>query len=126
MTDRLKALRDAENARCAAMLANDLPALEGLLDPRLHFSHANGAVDDRKQYLAKLSGGRIVYLSIDWSEITTVDLGDTALLTGRMTSKVTVEGVAKTLDNRVLSVWGWTGVWRLIAFQSTPLPALSA
>lgn len=123
MTDRQDSLREAEDRRCAAMLANDLPALDTLIDPRLHFSHANGAVDDKVQYLAKLRGGRIVYLSIDWSDPVIIDLGDTALLTGRMTSRVTVDGAEKTLDNRVLSAWAYSGTWRLVAFQSTPLVA---
>ncbi len=113
----------AEQARCAAMLAADLAALDDLLDPGLCFSHATGAVDDKAQYLAKMAAGRIEYLSIDWSEERVIELSaDSALLTGRMTSSVRVEGTEKVLDNRVLAAWLRTGgTWRIIAFQSTPL-----
>jgi hypothetical protein len=82
-------LRRAEQKRCAAMLANDAAALEALLDERLSFSHANGQVDDKAAYLAKISAGRIVYQSIDWSEERVIELAPgAALLSGRMVSKV--------------------------------------
>jgi len=115
----------AENQRCAAMMANDLIALDALLDPDLRFSHATGAVDDKSQYLAKLQAGRIQYLAIDWSETHIRPFGEhAALLSGRMRSTVKVEGVEKQLDNRVLAAWTLAGsAWRLAAFQSTPLKA---
>lgn len=124
MTDTISTnVLAAEQQRCAAMLANDAATLDALLDPRLSFSHATGAVDDKAAYLAKMAAGRIDYLSIDWSEDQVIPLGDTAaLLTGRMTNQVRVEGVEKRLDNRVMAVWvqGDSG-WRMLAFQSTPL-----
>lgn len=118
-------VRAAEQARCAAMLANDAVALEALLDPRLSFSHATGLVDDKPAYLAKMAAGRITYLSINWSEERITELSPgAALLTGRMVSNVTVEGIEKRLDNRVLAAWVRDGTgWRLAAFQSTPLKA---
>lgn len=113
----------AERKRCAAMLAGNLPALDALLDARLHFSHATGAVDDKAAYVAKMAAGRIDYLAIDWSEQRVIALAeDAALLTGRMTSTVRVEGAEKRLDNRVISAWSLAdGAWRVVAFQSTPL-----
>ena len=121
MNHRLDQLELAETRRCEAMLSDDVEALDGLLDLRLHFSHANGAVDDKARYVAKLQAGRIVYLSIDWSERAIIDLGSTAVITGRMSSRVMVDEVEKCLHNRVMAVWGWSEGWRLVAFQSTPL-----
>lgn len=120
-----EAVLAAEARRCAAMLANDAAALDALLDPRLSFSHATGQVDDKPAYLAKMATGRIEYRAIDWSEEHVIALGDgAALLTGRMTSQVSVEGTEKRLDNRVLAAWAESGdSWRLVAFQSTPLKA---
>jgi ketosteroid isomerase-like protein len=103
------------------MLAGDTAALDRLLDPRLHFSHATGAVDDKDAYLKKIAAGRIGYLSIDWSEQKVALLGAVALLTGRMSTLVRVDGTEKRLENRVLSLWAQDGDWRLVAFQSTPL-----
>jgi hypothetical protein len=116
-------IRAAEQQRCAALVANDPAALDALLDPRLHFSHATGAVDDKPALLAKLAAGRIHYAGIAWSEEKVTALAqDAALLTGRMVTDVRVEGVDKQLNNRVIAVWCRSGgAWRLLAFQSTPL-----
>lgn len=105
------------------MLANDVAALDQLIDPGLHFSHSTGAIDDKPTYMTKVASGRIGYLSIDWSEQRVLPLGqNAALLTGRMTSMVKVEGVERRLDNRVFAAWTRSGdTWRLLAFQSTPL-----
>jgi hypothetical protein len=125
MSDKaLEAVKAAEKARGAAMLANDSAALDAVLDPRLAFHHSNGAVDDKAAFLAKMAAGRIQYVSIDWSEDSVIPLGaDAALLTGRMLTVVRVEGQEKRLDNRVLEGWALDGDgWRLVAFQSTPIP----
>jgi hypothetical protein len=124
MSNQLESeIRAAEQARCAAMLAGDNAALDALLDPRLQFHHATGAVDDKPGYLAKMAAGRIKYAGIEWSEEMVTSLSpDAAMLTGRMTTQVVVEGVAKTLNNRVITVWvRGNGTWRMAAFQSTPL-----
>lgn len=115
----------AELQRCNALLAGDIDALAPLLDPRLHFSHATGAVDDKDALLAKMAAGRIRYIGIAWSEEQVTELAPgAAMLTGRMTTDVIVEGNAKRLLNRVITVWSRAeGDWRLVAFQSTPLAA---
>lgn len=126
MTEELAAaVRAAEQRRCAAMLTNDVAALDAILDPRLQFAHATGMVDSKEAYLTKMMSGRIAYVCIEWTEDVVTQLApDVALLTGRMATDVKVEGVPKALRNRVMSVWSRTdGTWRLIAFQSTPMAA---
>ena len=117
------AVRAAEHKRCAAMLANDGAALGEVLDDRLMFHHATGAVDDKVAYLAKIAGGRIRYSAIAWAEEKITPLAqDIVLLTGRMITDVDVEGTSKRLNNRVMTVWQRAAdSWRMVAFQSTPL-----
>jgi len=111
-----------EKSRCVAMCKNDMQALESLLHKDLYFCHSNGVIDDRAAYLLKMSQGRIVYQSITWQDQIVTLLGDGALLVGRMTSMVSVDGISKRLDNRVIQAWVETdGEWRLRHFQSTPL-----
>lgn len=121
--DIAAAIRAAEQKRCAAMLTGDVAALEMLLDPRLQFHHATGAVDGKDAYLTKVSGGRIEYVAIQWDEELVTPLGpQAALLTGRMTTDVRVEGTQKRLNNRVTTAWASdNGTWRLVAFQSTSI-----
>jgi hypothetical protein len=111
-----------ERKRCAAMCRNDMQALEAILHADLYFCHSSGVIDDRAAYLLKMSQGRIVYRSIDWSDQVVTAMGSGALLVGRMVSTVTVDGVEKRLDNRVMQAWAEVdGQWRLRHFQSTPL-----
>ena len=116
-------IKGAERQRCAAMIANDPAALAQLLDAGLQFHHATGAIDDKSAFLAKMAAGRIVYQGITWSEEKVTALAeDAAMLTGRMTTDVHVEGTAKQLNNRVMTIWSREdGAWRLLAFQSTPI-----
>ncbi len=117
------AIKMAEKARCAAMLGNDNAALAALLDARLQFHHATGAVDHKDAYMAKMAAGRIQYVGIAWSEENVIELAPTtAVLTGRMNTDVRVEGVDKALVNRVTTVWSLNdGTWQLVVFQSTPM-----
>ena len=116
-------IKAAEAGRCAAMMANDPAALADVLAEGLQFHHATGAVDDKAAFLAKMAAGRIVYRGIQWSEEKVIALSkDAALLTGRMTTDVQVEGTPKQLNNRVMTVWLLVnGAWQLLAFQSTPI-----
>ena len=118
-------IKVAEKARCAAMLAGDNEALSALLDPRLQFHHATGAVDGKDAYMAKMAAGRIQYVGITWSEEEVIALGDTAaVLTGRMNTDVRVEGIDKALVNRVTAVWSLhEDTWQMLVFQSTPMAA---
>ncbi len=124
-TDIPNAIKAAEKARCAAMLENDNGALSALLDPRLQFHHATGAVDDKDAYMAKMAAGRIEYVGIIWSEDNVITLADNAaVLTGRMNTDVRVDGVDKALVNRVTAVWSLNdGAWQMLVFQSTPIAA---
>ncbi len=122
MQEGVNAIVVLEQRRCAAMCVNDNQVLDALLHPDLYFCHSSGAIDDKKTYLAKMSQGRIIYRSIDWSDQAVTLLGGAAVLTGRMTSTVDVDGITKRLDNRVMQVWRkHEGQMRLLCFQSTPL-----
>jgi alkylation response protein AidB-like acyl-CoA dehydrogenase len=124
MTEELaQSILASERQRCDAMIAGDLAALDASLATELQFHHATGTVDDKAAFLAKMAAGRIFYTALAWSEERVTSLGpDHALLTGRMTTDVRVEGVEKRLNNRVMTVWTQqAGDWRLLAFQSTPI-----
>jgi hypothetical protein len=115
----------AEKRRCDAMLANDAEQLDAVLDRRLVFNHSSGVADDKVGYIEKIASGRIRYSEISWNGERIIPLApDAALMTGRMTTAVQVEGSDKLLENRVLAAWSRTeGRWQLVAFQSTPLKA---
>lgn len=118
----------AEQQRCSAMLSGDINQLKNILDERMIFCHATGRLDNKEAYLSKMAEGAIHYHSIEWDQPSVIDLAGSAILTGRMTTHVSVAGTKKTLNNQVISIWSESknteqsqALWKLVAFQSTPI-----
>lgn len=113
-----------EERRRQALVAGDLPALRGLLADDLVYVHSTGASDRKDSYLAKLSAGRLKYLSLELSELQVQSLQLAVVVSGRMAATVLRDGQQKSVASLFMTVWGCDrdGVWRLHAHQGTPLP----
>jgi Domain of unknown function (DUF4440) len=113
----------AEDRRYEALLGPDLPALDRLFHDRLSYAHSSGIRDTKAEYLGKIVNGYYDYHRID-HPVERVDVvGDTVVVTGRMTADLDVQGTPKTIDNLSLAVWTRAdGEWQLIAYAATPLP----
>jgi hypothetical protein len=119
------AVRAGEDRRYQALLDSDWDTLEELFADELSYAHSSGVRDTRDEYFAKLRSGYYVYQTVDHPVERVTVVGDTALVVGRMTSDLLVQGTAKTIDNLALAVWTKaSGEWRLLAFAPTPLPAV--
>ena len=114
-----------EERRRQALLAGDLPALQGLLAEELVYVHSTGACDRQASYLAKLSGGSLKYLALDFHDLQVQLLQQAAVVSGRMAARVSKDGQPKDVASLFMTVWGCgpDGVWRLHAHQGTPVPA---
>ena len=114
-----------EERRRQALLAGDLPALQGLLADALVYVHSTGACDRKDSYLAKLAGGGLTYLELHFSELQVQLLQQAAVVSGRMAARVSKDGQPKNVASLFMTVWGCgaDGVWRLHAHQGTPMPA---
>jgi hypothetical protein len=121
--DDVRAVLTAEDRRYDALLGPDLPTLERLFHDRLSYAHSSGVRDTKADYLAKIGSGYYAYARID-HPVERVDvLGDSAVVVGRMTADLSVDGTPKTIDNLALAVWTRAdGEWQLVAYASTPLP----
>lgn len=64
MNDRVAAALAAEDARFAAMAASDLAKLDAVLADDLHYVHANGMIEDKKEFLRKIESGERDYRSV--------------------------------------------------------------
>jgi ketosteroid isomerase-like protein len=114
----------AEDRRYRAMQDADLTTLDQLCADELSYAHSSGARDTRDEYLGKVRSGYYVYRRIDHPVERVEVLGDTAIVVGRMTADIEVQGVAKTIDNLALAVWTRTpDGWRFLAYAPTVLPA---
>ena len=120
----VRAVLAAEDRRYAAMLDADLPALDALCAAELSYAHSSGARDTKEQYLEKVRSGYYVYRHIDHPVERVAVVGDTAIVVGRMTADLLVDGTPKTIDNLALAVWTRaSGAWRLLGYAPTALPA---
>ena len=113
----------AEDRRYKAMQDADMTTLDELCADALSYAHSSGTRDTKSEYLGKLRSGYYVYRRIDHPVERVEVVGDTAIVIGRMTSDVEVQGVLKTIDNLALAVWTReAGGWRLLAYAPTSLP----
>jgi Domain of unknown function (DUF4440) len=113
-----------EDRRYRAMQEADLATLDEQCAEELSYAHSSGVRDTKSEYLGKVGSGYYVYRRIDHPVERVEVLGDTAIVVGRMTADIEVQGVPKTIDNLALAVWTRaSGTWRLLAYAPTSLPA---
>ncbi|MGY1707362.1 nuclear transport factor 2 family protein [Geodermatophilus sp. SYSU D00697] len=122
-SDDVQAVLDAEDRRYRAMVEGDLTALDALLAPGMTYTHSSGRRDTKDEYLDKLRSRYYVYRSAEHPVERVEVSGDAAVVVGRMTADVDVDGVPKELDNLATAVWTRAdGDWRLLAYASSPPP----
>ena len=113
----------AEDARYRAMQDADLAALDALCADELSYAHSSGVRDTKAEYLGKVASGYYRYHRIDHPVERVEVAGDAAVVVGRMTADLDVDGVGTTIDNLALAVWTRaSGTWRLLAYAPTRLP----
>jgi ketosteroid isomerase-like protein len=113
----------AEDERYRAMLDADLDTLDRLCADEVSYAHSSGVRDTKQEYFAKVRSGYYVYHRVDHPVERVEVLGDTAIVVGRMTADLSVDGTPKTIDNLCLAVWTRTSDgWRLLAYAPTRLP----
>ncbi|WP_313805548.1 nuclear transport factor 2 family protein [Sphingobium sp.] len=59
-----------EDRRFRAMAASDLAELDSVLADELHYTHANGMVEDKQEFIRKISSGERVYQAVTLLERT--------------------------------------------------------
>ncbi len=115
----------ADDARTAALIAADRPALERTLAEQLHYVHSNGLVQDRAAYLGAAIGGAMQYTTITSLQRQARPLADAVVaLTGSNHVEVVLD--SKPLQATVLYTAIYVregGAWKLSVWQSTPAPA---
>lgn len=114
-----------EAQRCSALIDADLEALRLLCSDRLIYIHTSTRRDTKESFLRRIESGYYRYLEFerDQPEITLLD--GSALVRARLRSRVIVDGIEKSLNNAILSVWTREqGRWRFVAYQPTAVPAV--
>ncbi len=97
-TNEIKALEDR---RYQAMLEGDTATLDALCSGDLIYTHSKGDHDDKQSYLHKVGSRHFTYLEITHPADRILVADGAALVTGRMTAKVSVAGRGIVhVDNR--------------------------
>ncbi len=123
-SDVIREIEARDAARAKATIAGDLDALADCFADTLRYTHSSASVDTKAGYLDNLRSGFYRYHGFtDLGREFQVH-GDTALVYGDVQIDVTVKGTPKKVMSRYLAVWlRQGGVWRMAAWQSTPIPA---
>ena len=57
----IKVVYDVEDSRFRAMVDGDIAALDQLLPDDLHYVHANGVIEDKAEFIRKITSGERLY-----------------------------------------------------------------
>jgi ketosteroid isomerase-like protein len=111
--------------RIAALLKQDLPALERLFSDKLVYVHSGGRVDSKANYLASLAAGNLTYVSLRYDPPAVVRAmsDDTVVATGR--ANIEARNKAGQVTKRVLTTTTvyvrTTEGWQVVSYQGTPV-----
>ncbi len=114
------AARQADNARLAAMMAGDAPALGNLMSDQLRFVHSDGRVESKADYVKNLLAGDTAYADVKTSAVEMMQVTpDSVVILGVQTMRKRLGPEWSEITLRYLSVWrNEAGAWRMIAWQS--------
>ena len=86
---------DAKRAEC--ILARDFAGLEPMIAEDLRYVHSSAVLENKQQYLAKLSSGHYTYRSLTTLQREMRVIGDVVLVNGDARIEVEVGGTAKVV-----------------------------
>ena len=119
-----QAIIDLDRKRMHAMAAKDIATLEAVLADDLIYTHSSARLDTKKSLIGGMTSGSTVYTSVEPSDVTAQDLGDTVVLTGIAQIKVVSGGTPNAFGVRFTDVYTRRGgSWQMVTWQSTRLPA---
>ena len=108
-----------ENRRIEAMTKGDVQALEEILADDLIYTHTTARLDTKASFIDAIKSGRSNYKSVDTSDVSVRQFGDSAVVTGHAKFHV---GDNK-FEARFIDVYAKrNGAWQMVAWQSTRLP----
>jgi hypothetical protein len=101
-----------------AMVDANEAALNDLTSEKLSYGHSNGGVEDKKDFMHKLTSGASDYTKIEVSNQTVSISGDVAIV--RQDAELLMQGAAKGTQLNLMLVMVWqksNGKWKLLARQ---------
>lgn len=105
-----------------ALLASDVAALDRIYAPSIVYTHSNGAVDNKENYIANIRSGATKYQTLVRDDIKVQVFGASAIVTCHWKVQTMARGTLINTDARYLHVYVREhGQWRMVAHQSTKI-----
>ncbi len=115
-------LEAIERQRFAAMTMKDTAALHLMLADDLIYVHSNGLLEDKAKHIANIVSGKIVYSTMEPTEIKVRVHGRTAFINGIVQVAGSLAEKPFSIRLRYMDVYTKKrGKWRLAAWQSLKL-----
>lgn len=99
-------IRALENRRIAALVSADLAVLDGLLADDLVHVHGTGKIDDKEEYLRGVAG-KYKFHAIRRGDLNIRVFGDLAIVTGRLSQTVSLQGDDRLIDVDAIVTQTW-------------------
>jgi ketosteroid isomerase-like protein len=117
-----QSLKAVEHQWMEAFKNRDKASLDRILDDQFIFTDAEGQVFNKTQYIDLVT--RVIKVeSYSMDDVTVRVFGDTGIVTGRWTGRVTIDGKDASENVRYTDTFvRRAGRWRVVATQDTKLP----
>jgi transposase len=115
-------VRMAEHERFQAMMRQDVVALDTLLDDELTYVHTGGDLQSRPQFIDMIKKQKLIYESIEPTEVRVRVYDGLALAMGRSQQRVRNASGVQSFGVRFIEVYvRREGHWLLTAWEATRL-----
>jgi hypothetical protein len=119
--DEAAAISRIETKRFEAMSKKDTNYLKFILSPNLVYTHSNGLVESRNDFIHSIATEKIVYQQIGIKEQKIKLYHKTAVVTGVIHVKGLLKEKEFEIDIRYTDVYIKTDDWKLVVWQSLKL-----
>jgi hypothetical protein len=102
-----------------AMIDGNGDQLEKLVSDKLTYGHSGGHIDDKKEFIEKLTSGRSDFVTMDLTAQTIIIHGNTAIVRHTLSAQTNDSGKPGEVHLLVMLVWQKQhGRWILLARQA--------
>lgn len=117
-----KAVAIATEQLRTAMISGNKADLENIVSDKLSYGHSGGHIDDKKEFVEKLTSGKSDFVRIDITEQTISTSGKTAIVRHILTAKTNDNGKPGDVHLRILLIFQKEGgKWKLLARQAVKM-----
>src|SRR4051794_1743783 len=117
------AVKKAVEDMRTAYTKQDKAALEAMTLPQLTYSHSDGRIQDKAEFIKGVMDRKAIVKSLDYPDLTIHVVGDTAIVRHLWVSDTELDGKTTNTKIGVMQVYKkQDGGWKLLARSSYRLP----